>query len=53
MKDSTILGLSSVAFNVLAIWAVIINAPTSGCAALALFGAGLLGLAFYNLANDN
>jgi hypothetical protein len=53
MKDSTALILSSVAFNALTIFSVIVSAPISACAALSLFSAGLLGLGFYNLANDN
>lgn len=53
MKDSTALILSSVAFNALTIWAVIISAPVSGIAALAGAGAALLGFGFYNLARDN
>jgi len=55
MKDSTALILSSVCFNALTIWAVIIGAPIGACAALAGAGAGavLLGAGFYNLAKYN
>jgi hypothetical protein len=53
MKDSTALILTSVCFNILTIWAVIIGAPIAGCAALVGAGAALLGFGFYNLAKHN
>ena len=53
MKDSTALILTSVCFNILTIWAVVISAPVAGIVALAGAGAALLGFGFYNLANDN
>jgi hypothetical protein len=53
MNDSTALILSSVCFNALTIWAVIIGAPIGACAALAGAGAVLLGAGFYNLAKYN
>jgi hypothetical protein len=53
MKDSTALILTSVCFNILTIWAVIISAPVAGIVALAGAGAALLGFGFYNMANDN
>jgi hypothetical protein len=53
MKDSTALILTSVAFNILTIAAVITGAPIPACAALCFAGAALLGFGFHNLANDN
>lgn len=53
MKDSTALILSSVVFNVITLWAVIIGAPIAACAVLSISGAALLGFGFYNLAKDN
>jgi len=53
MKDSTALILSSVAFNLLTLLAVISSLPVSACAVLSLSGAALLGAGFYNLAKYN
>ena len=53
MKDSTALILSSVAFNLLTVLAVISSLPVAACAVLSLSGAALLGFGFYNLAKYN
>jgi len=53
MKDSSALILTSVAFNVLTLSAVLVGAPIAACAALSLSGAVLLGLGFINLAKYN
>jgi len=53
MKDSTALILSSLAFNALTIISVISGLPVACSAVICFWGAALLGLGFYNLANDN
>jgi hypothetical protein len=53
MKDSSALILTSVAFNLLTLSAVLVGAPIAACAALSLSGAVLLGLGFINLAKYN
>jgi hypothetical protein len=53
MKDSTALILSSVAFNALTIFAVIVGAPIAACAVLCFAGAALAVFGFYNLAKYN
>ncbi len=49
MKDSTALILASLVFNMLTIWAVIIDAPVAGCAALCFGGAALMAVGFIHL----
>ena len=53
MKDSTALILSSIVFNILTLFAVIVSAPIAACAALSLSSVALLGFGFYNLAKYN
>jgi hypothetical protein len=53
MKDSTAFILTSLAFNILTIAAVVTGASIPACAVLCFAGAMLLGFGFYNLAKYN
>jgi len=52
MKDSTALILTSLVFNILTIWSVVIDAPVAGCAALCFGGAALMAVGFIHLAKN-